>query len=213
MKKLILLLALAASLTTAPAQSWTDMLKKAASDGATELLDKLTDGAATEAALTGTWNYKQPAVKLQSNDLLAGLGGSAIESTVVPKLQKGYAMAGIVEGAANFTFTDDEHFTAQFGKRSMSGSYTYDNATHSLTLTFDSTFKLGKVTGYAYLSGSELQLVFPITKLIELVKTLSQKISQLERVAKLIEQYDEIYLGFGFTKQATQTSTTDQPAA
>lgn len=200
-KGIVLSLMLAMSLSTATAQSWLDMLKNVAGDSATQLLDQLTGGAVTEIAIVGKWSYRQPAVKLQSDNVLSSLGGSAIESTIVPKLEKGYSMAGINAGSMSFTFNEDKSFSAQIGRRTLSGTYAYDSATHAITLTFSSILKATKLTGYAYLSGSELQLVFPITKLVEWIKTLSRQISQLEKAADLLENYKEVYLGFGFTKE------------
>ena len=200
-KRIILTLLLLAGISTASAQSWLDILKNVAGDTATQLLDELTGGAVTEAAIVGKWSYQQPAVKLQSDNVLSNLGGSAIESTIVPKLQKGYSMAGIIAGSMSFTFNEDKSFSAQIARRTLNGTYEYDSSTHAITLSFSSILKATKLTGYAYLDGSELQLVFPVTKLVEWVKSLSRQISQLERAAALLDNYKEVYLGFGFTKE------------
>lgn len=199
MKRTILALLLLAGITgSATAQSWSDLLKKAA----TETADKVTGGKLTEAAITATWNYSAPAIKLESENTLSELGSSAIESTITPKLEKAYQLVGIKEGAASFTFNEDKSFTAVLGKaKSLSGTYEFDTETHTITLQFSSSkFKLGTVSGRAYISGSELQLVFPVTNLVELVTKLGSSISSLKTITSLLENYDEIYLGFGFTK-------------
>lgn len=38
---------------------------------------------------------------------------------------------GLKEGASSFTFKDDNTITAVVGKRTLSGTYTYDSATHA----------------------------------------------------------------------------------
>lgn len=189
----------AACLTTASAQDWSDLLKKVA----TEAADKLTGGKLTAAAIIGTWNYTAPAVKFESDDLLSGLGGTAMESTVTSRLETAYGMVGIKAGAASFTFGDDKSFTADLGRaKQLKGTYEFDPATHEIRLIFDkmSKFKLGTLTGHAYISGSELQLVFPVTKLVEMVTVIGSKVSSLQTVAKLLEKYKEVYLGFAFEK-------------
>ncbi len=199
MRKLIFALLLTAgTIATASAQSLGDMLKKVA----TEAADKATGGKLTAAAINATWSYASPAIKLESENALSELGSSAIESTVTPKLVKAYSIVGIKEGAASFTFNEDKSFTAVLGKaKNLSGSYEFDPETHAITLNFKSSkFKLGKVTGKAYISGSELQLVFPVTKLVEVVTRLGSSISSLKTIASLLENYDEVYLGFGFEK-------------
>lgn len=201
MKRILLsaLLLAGAGLATASAQDWGSLLKKVA----TEAADKLTDGKLTEAAVVGTWNYAAPAVRFESDDLVSGLGGKAMESTVATRLEKGYALAGIRQGAARFTFTGEKSFTAELGKaKNLSGTYEFDPATHEIRLTFDkkSKFKLGTLTGHAYISGGELQLVFPVTKLVDTVTAIGSKVSSLQSAVKLLEKYKEVYLGFAFEK-------------
>ena len=183
----------------AAAQDWGDLLKKAA----TNVADQLTGGKLTEAALIGAWNYTAPAVKFESDNILSELGGTAIESTITGKLETGYALVGIKEGAASFTFNNDKTFSATLGKaQNLSGTYEFNAETHELTLAFasGSKFNLGTLTGHAYISGSELQLVFPVTKLVDVITAIGSKISSLQTVASLLEKYKEVYLGFAFTK-------------
>lgn len=198
MKKLIILFAAyCIGCGTTLAQSWTDALKKVATD----LVDKATDGKLTEKALVGTWNYTGPGVKFSSDDILGSLGGAAIETTVEEKLATLYGMVGIREGACSFTFTDDDTFTATMGGRELKGDYEYDASTHAITLKFSTgKFNLGSVPGYAYISGTQLQLVFPVDKLMEIVKSFGSKISSLSTVVNLLEKYENVYIGFAFSR-------------
>lgn len=198
MKKLIFILA-AATLTagSAAAQSWTDALKKVA----TTVADQVTDGKLTQYALTGTWNYTGPGVKFEGEDLTSELAGAALESTVVQKLEKAYALIGLKEGAGSFTFNDDDTFSAVLGSRNLSGDYEFDSSTHAITLKFSAgSFNLGSVPGHAYISGSELVLVFPVTKLVEIVTALGSKVSSLSTVSSLLKKYENVYIGFAFSK-------------
>lgn len=183
----------------APAQEWKEALKRAATSAA----DKLTEGKLTQYALIGTWDYTAPGVKFESDDTLSDLGGAALSGSVGKQLERAYRMAGIEPGAGTFAFAADGTFAAELGKHKLGGTYDYDAATHVVTLHFaKGKFDLGSVPGHAYISGTELQLVFPVTRLVELVKSLGSRISSLAAVTRLLEQYDDVYLGFEFDRSS-----------
>lgn len=187
-----------ASIGTVAAQSWEELLKKAA----TEVADKVTAGKLTAVAINGTWSYTGPAIKLESGNALNEIGSTAIESIATPKLERAYALVGLKAGAGSFTFNEEQQFNAVLGRaKNLGGTYEFDPASHTITLTFtNSKFKLGKVSGKVYISGNELQLIFPVTKLVDLITKLGSSISSLKTIASLLENYDEAYLGFAFTK-------------
>ena len=47
---------------------------------------------------------------------------------------------------------------------------------------------------------SDLLLVFPVTKLVEFATELGSKVSSLATVASLLKKYENVYLGFAFSK-------------
>lgn len=179
------------------AQDWKDALKKVVTSAA----DEATGGKLTEVAIVGAWRYTGPGIKFEGENLTSQLGGAAIESTVTKQLVKGYELVGIREGASSFDFAGDGTFTAQLGSHELAGSYTFDASTHELALQVSTgKIPLGTIQGRAYLSGTELQLVFPATKLVELIESLGQKIQALSSVTKLLENYENVYIGFAFSK-------------
>ena len=199
MKKILLSAAALLLLAgTASAQDWKEALKKAATAAA----DKATDGKLTQYALAGTWNYTGPGVKFEGEDLASELGGAALESSVVKQLTKAYALAGIKPGAGTFTFErDSDAFSATLGRHNLTGTYEYEAATHVVTLHFaKGKINLGSVPGHAYISGTELVLVFPVTRLVEMMTTLGSKISSLSTAAALLSKYKDVYVGFAFSK-------------
>ncbi len=199
MKKLLLsLLSLLLLGGPAAAQDWKDALKKAATAAA----DKATDGKLTQYALAGTWNYTGPGVKFEGGDIASEVGGAALETAVVKQLEKAYAKAGIRPGAGTFTFSkDDDTFTTTLGTHTLSGTYEYDAPTHVVTLHFaKGKFNLGSVPGHAYISGTELVLVFPVTKLVEVVTALGSKVSYFSTATALLSKYKNVYVGFAFSK-------------
>ena len=199
-KHLILLLAAACTVgatANAAAQDWKELLTKIAAEAA----DRLTDGKLTEKALVGTWNYTQPGVRLEGEDVLSGVTGTALESTVAKRLETAYGYAGIRAGSCVFTFANDDTFCATIGKYQLSGTYAFDASTHVVTLRFaKGKIDLGTMEGHAYIDGQSLQLVFPVTKLVNMVSTLGSKISSLAAVTALLDKYKNVYIGFAFQK-------------
>ncbi|MCM1300897.1 MAG: DUF4923 family protein [Alistipes senegalensis] len=196
-KYLLLLLVTAYTAGNAAAQDWKELLTKIA----TEAADRLTDGKLTEKALVGTWNYTQPGVRFEGEDMLSGVTGTALESTVAKRLETAYNLAGIRAGSCIFTFNDDETFRATVGKYELSGTYAFDASTHVVTLRFaKGKIDLGTMEGHAYIDGRALQLVFPVTKLVNMVSTLGSKISSLSTVTALLDKYKNVYVGFAFQK-------------
>ena len=118
------------------------------------------------------------------------------------QLEKAYAKAGIRPGAGTFTFgKDDDAFTATLGSHTLSGTYEYDAPTHVVTLHFaKGKLNLGSVPGHAYISGQELVLVFPVTRLVEVVTALGSKVSYFSTATTLLSKYKNVYVGFAFSK-------------
>lgn len=186
------------TITTADAQGWLDALKKVA----TEAVDKATDGALTQIALVGDWAYSAPAVKLDGEDTLTSLSGSALSATLGTKLESAFSKVGIVKGSCSVTFNSDGTFTMPIKNRNISGTYTYNSEDHSFTMSVGQ--KKMEIKGFAYISGANLQLVFQINKLTDFLVTIGSNVSSLATVTNLIKQYENIYLGFEFGKQTAQ---------
>ena len=70
-----------------------------------------------------------------------------------------------------------------------------------MTLRFaKGKLNLGTVEGHAYVSGTELLLVFPVTKLVNLATELGSRVSSLSTITALLKKYENVYLGFAFKK-------------
>lgn len=196
MKKLLIIaFALCAISQTANAQGWLDAVKKVA----TEAADKATGGKLTAKAIIGTWNYSAPAARLDGDSTLSSLSGSIVGSTLGTKMATVFEKVGIREGFCSITFNDDGTFAMPVKGKSISGTYEFDPATHAITLHIGKS-SLGSFGGYAYISGSDLQIVFPTDKLMTLLTDLGSKITALSSVTALLEKYDNAYLGFAFSK-------------
>ena len=204
MKRILALFAvLVLAIPGVQAQSWLDALKK----GATTAVDKATGGKLTEMALYGTWTYSQPSVKFEGEGLAASFGGSVVETLIVDQLTKIYAKGGLEAGKGTLTFVKkDKKVTAAFDGHQIEGTYVFDAESHDITFSLaNGKLTLDAIPSRAYLNGSELTIVFPIKRLMEIIQQASEKIesSNLETfkaAATLLSQYDNAYVGFAFTK-------------
>ena len=170
-------------------------------------MDKATGGKLTEMALYGTWTYTQPSVKFEGEGLAASFGGSFIETLIVDQLAKIYARVGLTTGQGTLTFTREKQtVTAAFGTHKIEGTYQFDAESHDITFSLaNGKLSLGAVPSHAYLNGSELTIVFPVKRLMEIVQQVGDKIESsnletLSAAATLLSQYDNAYVGFAFTK-------------
>ena len=148
MRRIFITLIALFTISNVNAQGWLDALKKVA----TEAVDKATDGALNKIAIVGSWSYSAPAVKLDGEDTLTSLSGSALSATLGTKLEGAFAKVGIVEGACSVTFNEDGTFTMPIKSRNITGTYTYNNEDHSLTMTLGQEKKV-EVKVFAYIIG------------------------------------------------------------
>lgn len=199
MKRLFISLIALFALSSADAQN-LDALKKVATEAVTEVVDNATDGALTQLAIIGTWSYTAPAVKLDGEDTLTSLSGSALSATLGKKLESAFTKVGITADACSVTFNSDGTFTMPIKNRNLTGTYTYNSEDHSLIMVIGQ-IKSIEMKGYAFINGTTgLQLVFPVNKLTSFLTSLGSSISSLTTLTALVKQYENIYLGFEFAK-------------
>lgn len=197
MKRFIVLVFAMFTVSVASAQNLIDAFKGVA----TQIVDKATDGKVSEILLTGDWNYSAPAVRfVKDGDLLADVTSALVTEGLSSRLTKAYNFVGIKQGASSFTFNNDDTFTAVFGKRTLQGTYTYDSATHKLTLEFSALLKVRQLNGYAYINGDTLDLVFDCSKFMDFLVSLGSKTSLLKGVSTIAAQYDSMMIGFQYAK-------------
>lgn len=200
MKRILLLAALLVMTGgTLRAQNWQELLKQTA----TSLGDRATEGKLTQYAMPGSWSYTAPGVRFEGESAASDPGAALIASMVKEQLAKVYEKLGIQAGSSTVTFDNKGNFTVAVGEQKASGSYEYDAATHTISVrpSDEKLAKIEAVAGRAYLSGSELQLLFPITRLLELAQSVSSQASSLEAVSTLLSSYKDLYIGFAFERK------------
>lgn len=200
MKRLLVLAFMVMAVGTAEvqAQNWLDALKNAA----TTAIDKVTGGKLTAATIYGTWKYSQPGIKLSSSEnALSDITASAATGTLQQKMATYYEKVGIRAGACTFVFNEDGTFSSTFGQRTSGGTFTFNAENNQLVLKYESgLLKLGAINAYAYMTGGDLQILFPMDNLLKVLTSLGSASGSLATITMLLKSYDSVKVGFEFSK-------------
>ena len=161
----------------------------------------LGSGKVSEASLKGTWEYTEPCIAFESDDVLSKIGGSVASSKIEDKFNSALTKAGIKPGNVTITFNTDKTFSMTVGKKTLSG--TFDVNGSELNLTFKTTRKTVKTN--VKISLGTLQIAMNADKMLEIVSTIATKASayssQMSAISSLLGNYKGMYLGMKFQKK------------
>ena len=198
MKKYVLSLAVVSALllvtTNVQAQSWKDLFNK---DNIEKVVNAVTGNQTID--MTGTWTYSGSAIEFESDNLLQKAGGAAAAAVAEKKLDEQLAKVGIKDGQVSFTFNADSTFTSTVGKRTMTGTYSYDATDKFVHLRY---FKLLNMNAKVNCTSTNMDLLFNSDKLLKLIAFISSKSSSttLKTISSLADSYDGMMLGFALKK-------------
>lgn len=198
MKKYVLSLAVVSALllvtTNVQAQSWKDLFNK---DNIEKVVNAVTGNQTID--MTGTWTYSGSAIEFESDNLLQKAGGAAAAAVAEKKLDEQLAKVGIKDGQVSFTFNADSTFTSTVGKRTMTGTYSYDATDKVVHLRY---FKLLNMNAKVNCTSTNMDLLFNSDKLLKLISFISSKSSSttLKTISSLADSYDGMMLGFALKK-------------
>ena len=198
MKKYVLSLAVVSALllvtTNVQAQSWKDLFNK---DNIEKVVNAVTGNQTID--MTGTWTYSGSAIEFESDNLLQKAGGAAAAAVAEKKLDEQLAKVGIKDGQVSFTFNADSNFTSTVGKRTMTGTYSYDATDKVVHLRY---FKLLNMNAKVNCTSTNMDLLFNSDKLLKLIAFISSKSSSttLKTISSLADSYDGMMLGFALKK-------------
>lgn len=183
--------------TSAEAQSLKDILGGIASTVAGK-------ASLTTESVVGTWKYVQPAVKLESDNLLAELGGKVAASKVEEQLKTQVDKYGLSKIGCSFTFNEDKTFSYSIGKLTRQGTYTVDTSKKKIVMKP----RIGKSQTASYeLSGDKLSVYMQADGMMKLLQSASSIASKatsssaLSLLSSLSKQYDGMELGVELKKQ------------
>ena len=198
MKKYVLSLAVVSALllvtTNVQAQSWKDLFNK---DNIEKVVNAVTGNQTID--MTRTWTYSGSAIEFESDNLLQKAGGAAAAAVAEKKLDEQLAKVGIKDGQVSFTFNADSTFTSTVGKRTMTGTYSYDATDKVVHLRY---FKLLNMNAKVNCTSTNMDLLFNSDKLLKLIAFISSKSSSttLKTISSLADSYDGMMLGFALKK-------------
>ena len=155
--------------------------------------------ATTASSIIGTWTYSGPECQFESENLLAKAGGEMAAKEVEEKMIAVYNKVGM--NNIRYTFNEDGTYSHQMKKRTVTGSYVFDDAAKTITMTG----KLGlKTVAYVTVTGNDMSMVFKADKLMSILKTITGAASKVNSTAATInsvaEAYDGLMLGFELKK-------------
>lgn len=155
--------------------------------------------ATTASSIIGTWTYSGPECQFESENLLAKAGGEMAAKEVEEKIIAVYNKVGM--NNIRYTFNEDGTYSYQMKKRTVTGSYVFDDAAKTITMTG----KLGlKTVAYVTVTGNDMSMVFKADKLMSILKTITGAASKVNSTAATInsvaEAYDGLMLGFELKK-------------
>lgn len=155
--------------------------------------------ATTASSIIGTWTYSGPECQFESENLLAKAGGEMAAKEVEEKMIAVYNKVGM--NNIRYTFNEDGTYSYQMKKRTVTGSYVFDDAAKTITMTG----KLGlKTVAYVTITGNDMSMVFKADKLMSILKTITGAASKVNSTAATInsvaEAYDGLMLGFELKK-------------
>ena len=155
--------------------------------------------ATTASSIIGTWTYSGPECQFESENLLAKAGGELAAKEVEEKMIAVYNKVGM--NNIRYTFNEDGTYSYQMKKRTVTGSYVFDDAAKTITMTG----KLGlKTVAYVTVTGNDMSMVFKADKLMSILKTITGAASKVNSTAATInsvaEAYDGLMLGFELKK-------------
>lgn len=186
------------------AQTLKDLLKKATGSSLVQDVVESVTGVSLQADIKGTWDYSGVAVKLVSEDLLKNAAAGVAAGQIEDKLDGYVQKVGIKPGAFGFIFSEDNTFTTTFKGKNIPGTYTLDEQTKTLTLTYGKTsFMKGfTMTASVNITSSQLDLMFNADKLLDFIGKVSSSSgnSTLAAISAIAQQYDGMKLGFELKK-------------
>ena len=155
--------------------------------------------ATTASSIIGTWTYSGPECQFESENLLAKAGGEVAAKEVEEKMTAVYNKVGMDN--IRYTFNEDGTYSYQMKKRTVTGTYVFDDAAKTITMTG----KLGlKTVAYVRVTGNDMSMVFKADKLMSILKTITGAASKVNSTAATINSvagaYDGLMLGFELKK-------------
>lgn len=161
-------------------------------------------------SLVGTWNYKQPAVVFESEDMLTNVGGMAAGKAAEQKIQEYLNKIGFTAGKVKITFKEDGTGSVTYATKNI--PFQWSVAETDLAIKLANSAKLSSLSKYTTfkmnckVNLTNIQLSFKADKLLDFVSKVvsvagtATNNSTISTIAGLANKVDGMYLGLTLEK-------------
>lgn len=156
--------------------------------------------AVTASDLQGTWTYRKADCVFETQNLLLKAGGEMAAAKIESQLESQLGKVGINPGACSFTFNSDGTYVATIGQYNLTGNYTLNTKSNTLTMTY--LAGIGRISPKVVKTGASISLLFEGDKLLSMVQKVGKLTSNstVSSLSSLINAYDGMLVGMQLSK-------------
>ena len=156
--------------------------------------------AVTASDLQGTWTYRKADCVFETQNLLLKAGGEMAAAKIESQLESQLGKVGITPGACSFTFNSDGTYVATIGQYNLTGNYTLNTKSNTLTMTY--LAGIGRISPKVVKTGASISLLFEGDKLLSMVQKVGKLSSNstVSSLSSLINSYDGMLVGMQLLK-------------
>lgn len=156
--------------------------------------------AVTASDLQGTWTYRKADCVFETQNLLLKAGGEMAATKIESQLESQLSKVGITPGACSFTFNSDGTYAATIGQYNLTGNYTLNTKSNTLTMTY--LAGIGRISPKVVKTGATISLLFEGDKLLSMVQKVGKLTSNstVSSLSSLINSYDGMLVGMQLSK-------------
>lgn len=156
--------------------------------------------AVTASDLQGTWTYRKADCVFETENLLLKAGGEMAAAKIESQLESQLGKVGITPGACTFTFNSDGTYVATIGQYNLTGNYTLNTKSNTLTMTY--LAGIGRISPKVVKTGASISLLFEGDKLLSMVQKVGKLTSNstVNSLSSLINSYDGMLVGMQLSK-------------
>ena len=156
--------------------------------------------AVTASDLQGTWTYRKADCVFETQNLLLKAGGEMAAAKIESQLESQLGKVGITPGACSFTFNSDGTYVATIGQYNLTGNYTLNTKSNTLTMTY--LAGIGRISPKVVKTGASISLLFEGDKLLSMVQKVGKLSSNstVSSLSTLINSYDGMLVGMQLSK-------------
>lgn len=156
--------------------------------------------AVTASDLQGMWTYRKADCVFETQNLLLKAGGEMAAAKIESQLESQLGKVGITPGACSFTFNSDGTYVATIGQYNLTGNYTLNTKSNTLTMTY--LAGIGRISPKVVKTGASISLLFEGDKLLSMVQKVGKLTSNstVNSLSSLINSYDGMLVGMQLSK-------------